>query len=70
MTTVEARGCPEPRSGRRARNRSGSVGRAAGAQMTGQCQDGPSHAPAKRAVPPVRARRIGAILSGATKGGE
>jgi hypothetical protein len=53
MTTVEARGTTDPRTGRRERNRGASVGRAAGAQMTGQCQDGPSHGPAHGQYPRV-----------------
>jgi hypothetical protein len=46
-TTVEARGRPETRPGCREHNpESGNVGRAAGAHLTGQRQDGPSGVPA------------------------
>jgi hypothetical protein len=51
VTTVEARGCPDPRTGCREHNRGGSVGRAAGALLTGQCQDGQSQVPARSSTP-------------------
>jgi hypothetical protein len=50
-TTVEARGCPDPRPGRRARIQEGSVGRAAGALLTGQRQDGQSQVSAREQDP-------------------
>lgn len=53
MTTVEARGTTDRRPGCREHNREGSVGRAAGAQLTGQRQDGPSHGPACEQHPRV-----------------
>jgi hypothetical protein len=51
MTTVEARGRPDPRTGCREHNRLGSIGRAAGALLTGQCQDGLSQGPAREQYP-------------------
>lgn len=51
MTTVEARGCPDPRTGCREHYRVGSVGRATGALLTGQCQDGLSQGPACEQCP-------------------
>lgn len=51
MTTVEARGCPERRSGCRAHDRAADVGRAAGALLTGQRQDGLSEVPAREQDP-------------------
>jgi hypothetical protein len=61
MTTVEARGTTDPRTGRRERTRGESVGRAAGAQLTGQRQDGPSQGPACAKYPRVAHGGAGSI---------
>jgi hypothetical protein len=46
MTTAEARGtCSPARDSRRERNLSYDAARAAGAQLTSQCQSGPSQVP-------------------------
>lgn len=54
MTTVEARGTTQPNAGCREHNRRGDLGRAAGAQLTGQCQDGPICAPVTTSSTPGR----------------
>jgi hypothetical protein len=59
MTTVAARGTTQPNVGGREPNRRGDLGRAAGAQLTGQCQDGPSQGPVTEAGPPTGSRTVG-----------
>jgi hypothetical protein len=63
MTTVEARGCPTPMPGRRERNPAGDRGRAAGALLTGQRQDGPSCDPAFAQYPRVAHGGAGSLTS-------
>lgn len=62
-TPVEARGTSSPaRDSRRERNPRYDAARAAGAQVTGQCQDGQSQAPADAQYPAPAHGRRGAHL--------
>lgn len=61
VTTVEARGCPSPAPERRERHPDAVAGRAAGALLTGQRQDGPSCDPACARYPVVAHGDDGAL---------